>query len=77
MLRRTNGFNTQEKLRFLNPPRYTAFSFFIQYEATDTKFKDIYIYMGYMGYIWGYKVRSSPPPAADLGQTKANEEERQ
>ena len=52
-----------------------AFSFFIQYEATDTKFKDIY--MGYMGYIWGYKVRSTPPPAADLGQTKANEEERQ
>ena len=24
MLRRTNGFNTQEKLRFLNPPRYVS-----------------------------------------------------
>ena len=45
-----------------------AFSFMIQYELTDTKLKDI----------WGYKVKiSRPAAAADLGQTKGDQEERQ
>ena len=56
-----------KKLRFSNPHQFSgflgsiAFSFFVQYELTFIQ----------SSRIWGYKAKSSPPAAPDLGQTKA------